>query len=122
MAAALTYYTMLSLAPTLIIAIAIAGYLFGDRLAEAQVLETVQQFTTEEIARTVAGLIDRANRPDSGVLAGSISIAILVDRGLGRLHPDPRHLQHDLAGRRRTHRSPVHDSEPVDRDRDGVWS
>ena len=78
MAAALTYYTMLSLAPTLIIAIAIAGYLFGDQLAETQVLETVQQFTTEDIARTVAGLIDRANRPDSGVLAGSISIAILV--------------------------------------------
>lgn len=78
MAAALTYYTMLSLAPTLMIAIAIAGYLFDNQLAETEILALFQRYTTDEIAQTVAGLIDRARHPQSGYLAGAISIGILV--------------------------------------------
>jgi membrane protein len=78
MAAALTYYAMLSLAPTLMIAIAIAGYLFDDQLAEAEILTTIQQVTTPEIAQTISGLIQRANGPQSGVLAGTISLGVLI--------------------------------------------
>lgn len=78
MAAALTYYAMLSIAPTLVIAIAIAGYVFDDQLAEREVVNAVTQVTTPEIAETVGGLIDRAKHPESGFLAGSISIGVLV--------------------------------------------
>lgn len=78
MAAALTYYAMLSLAPTLMIAIAIAGYLFDDRLAEAEILSVVEQFTTPEIAKTISGLIRRASGPQSGVFASAISIGVLI--------------------------------------------
>jgi membrane protein len=78
MAAALTYYAMLSLAPTLMIAIAIAGYLFDNQLAEAEILAAVQQFTTPEIAKTISGLIQRASGPQSGIFASSISVIVLI--------------------------------------------
>ena len=78
MAAATTYYAMLSLAPTLMIAIAIASYVFDGQLAEAEILEAIREFTTPEIAQTIAGLIQRVNLPQSGVVAGTFSIGIFL--------------------------------------------
>ena len=62
----------------MMIAIALAGYLFDDELARGEILAVVQQVTTPEIAETIGGLIDRAQEPRSGIFAGSISIAVLV--------------------------------------------
>ena len=78
MAAAMTYYAMLSVAPTLIISIAIASYIFDDHLAEIEILAAIREFTTPEIAQTIAGLIRRANMPQSGFLAGTFSVGIFV--------------------------------------------
>jgi len=78
MAAATTYSAMLSLAPTLMISIAIASYIFDGQLAEAEILEAIRKFTTPEIAQTIAGLIQRANLPQSGVVAGTFSIGIFL--------------------------------------------
>ena len=38
MSAAMTYFTMLSLAPLLMIAIAIAGWVYDDQLAEQEII------------------------------------------------------------------------------------
>jgi len=78
MAAATTYYAMLSLAPTLMISIAIASYIFDGQLAEAEIIEAIREFTSPEIAQTIAGLIRRANLPQSGVVAGTFSVAIFL--------------------------------------------
>lgn len=78
MAAAMTYFTMLSLAPLLMMAIAIAGFLFGDQIAEHEIVERISQFTTPELAGTIAALIKNASKPESGLIAGTVSIAILV--------------------------------------------
>ena len=78
MSAALTYYTMLSLAPMLMIAIAIAGYIFDNKLAESEIVEQVSLVTTPEIAKTVGGLIKRASQPSSGIVAGTISLCVLT--------------------------------------------
>ncbi len=78
MSAALTYFTMLSLAPLLVMAIAIAGFAFGDKMAEAEIVELAARFTTEEIAGTIANLIKNASRPATGIVAGTISVAILL--------------------------------------------
>lgn len=77
MSAALAYFTMLSVAPLVLIAIAIAGYVFDDQLAEKQVVDQVAIFTTPEIAKTVAGLIQNAKRPSSGLVASSLSLVVL---------------------------------------------
>ena len=78
MAAATTYYAMLSLAPTLMIAIAIASYIFDGQLAEAEILEATREFTTPENAQIIAGLIQRASLPQSGIVAGTFSIGIFL--------------------------------------------
>lgn len=78
MAAALAFYTMLSLAPCLMIAIAIAGYLYDVTTAAEEITKQVELLTTPGIAETVAGLIERASKPRSGLVAGTISICVLV--------------------------------------------
>ena len=78
MAAAMTYFGMLSLAPLLVIAIAIAGSFFGDSLAQEEIMEQVKLFTTDDIAKVIGGLIANATSPQSGFLAGTISVAVLV--------------------------------------------
>ena len=77
MAAAMTYYTMLSLAPLLMIAVAIAGYVYDDKLASEELIEQVKVATSPTIAETISGLIDNATKPKSGILASSISLLIL---------------------------------------------
>ena len=52
--------------------------MFGDQLAENEVIERVALFTTDTIAETVAGLIRNATRPASGIVAGSVSLAVLA--------------------------------------------
>ena len=78
MAAAMTYFTMLSLAPLLTMAIAIAGYFFESSLAQETVVDHVSAYTTEDVAKTIAGLIKNASRPSSGLLAGVLSIVVLI--------------------------------------------
>lgn len=73
----MTYFTMLSLAPLLLIAIAIAGYVFDDRLIESEIIQNVRSFTTPAIASTVAGVIKNATAPSSGLLASTISLLVL---------------------------------------------
>ena len=78
MAAALSYYTMLSLAPCLMMAIAIAGYIYEDSVVENEIIRQVKLISTPEIAETVKGLIQRASQPRSGIVAGTISVCVLV--------------------------------------------
>lgn len=69
---------MLSLAPLLLIAIAIAGYVFDDQLVESEIIDNVRQFTTPDVAATVAGVIKNATAPSSGLLASTISLMVLL--------------------------------------------
>lgn len=77
MSAAMTYYTMLSLAPLLLIAIAIAGYVFDNQAIESAILQNVRAFTTPDIANTVAAVMRNASEPSSGLLASTISLVVL---------------------------------------------
>ncbi len=77
MSAAMTYFTMLSLAPLLVIAIAIAGFVYDGKYAEQEIIQQVSVITTPAIAETVAGLIKNATKPGSGLLASSISLLVL---------------------------------------------
>lgn len=78
MSAAMTYFTMLSLAPLLMIAIAIAGWVFDNQLAEQEIIEQFQIFTTPEIAKTIGGIIHNATRPRAGLIAGTLSVLVLA--------------------------------------------
>lgn len=78
MAAALAYYAMLSVAPTLVIATAVAGWIYDEQLVEQKIVDTVSQVTTPEIAQVIADVIGRAQTPQQGIVAGTISVVILL--------------------------------------------
>jgi membrane protein len=77
--AALAFYMVFSLAPVLIVAIAVAGLAFGQRAAEGEVLRQMQALVGETGAKAVQAIIQSANRPALGVIAATIGIvAVLV--------------------------------------------
>ena len=79
LAAALSYYMIFSLAPVLIIAIAIVGSIFGEEAAKGEIVEQIQGLVGEQGAQFIQTAITNANRPDaSGGLASLISIVVLL--------------------------------------------
>src|SRR6266852_4488319 len=67
--AALAYYMALSLAPTLVILLAIAGLAFGAKAAEGHVIVQIQSLVGHEGAEVIQSMIVGAHRPKSGLTA-----------------------------------------------------
>jgi len=78
MGAALAYYTLFSLAPLLIIAIAVAGLVFGQEAARGEIVAQIQGLIGREGAIAVQGLLKSANEPAQDIFATVISIVTLV--------------------------------------------
>ena len=78
MGAALSYYTLFSIAPLLIIVIAVAGAVFGDEAARGALFDELHALTGEQGAKAVEGLVQAADRPREGLAAGTIGILLLV--------------------------------------------
>ena len=77
--AALAYYTVFSLAPLLIIAIAIAGLVFGQEAAQGQIFEQLQALIGEESGKAMQDMVQSANaKPATGVVATLIGVATLL--------------------------------------------
>ena len=76
--AALAFYMIFSLAPVLIVAIAVAGLAFGHRAAEGEVLRQMQALVGETGAKAVQAIIQSANRPALGVIAAIIGIVTVL--------------------------------------------
>jgi membrane protein len=78
MGAALSYYTLFSLAPLLIIVIAVAGLVFGQEAVQGEVFGQLQGLLGDEGAAGVQGLLKSASNPRSGMLATVIGVAFLI--------------------------------------------
>lgn len=79
LAAALAYYTLFSLAPLLIIAIAIAGAVFGEEAARGDIVGQIQGLVGIEGAEAIEAMIENAQRPGSGgAIATIVSVAVLL--------------------------------------------
>ena len=78
MGAALAYYTLFSLAPLLIIAIAVAGLVFGQEAARGEIVAQIQGLIGRDGAIAVQGLLKGASAPAQDVIATLISTALLV--------------------------------------------
>jgi membrane protein len=76
--AALAFYTIFSLAPVLIVAMAVAGLVFGHQAAEGQILLQLQVMVGETGARAVQTVIQSADRPVLGVVASTIAIGTVL--------------------------------------------
>jgi membrane protein len=77
--AALSYYTLLSLAPLVLLSIALGGLFFGNAATVNHITQQVRDVAGSEAARLVETLATEAAKPSSGTLASILSmITILV--------------------------------------------
>jgi len=77
-AAALAYYTILSLAPLLIIVIAVAGIAFGQENVRNQILGQIGQLVGQDAAKTIATMMQKASKPSKSIPAAAIGVATLL--------------------------------------------
>jgi membrane protein len=78
LAAALAYYTVFSIAPLLILAIAIAGSVFGQAAAKEQIVSQLRNEIGSEGAKAVVAALNNASQPELSGIASLISIGILL--------------------------------------------
>jgi membrane protein len=78
LAAALAFYAALSIAPILIIAIAVAGLAFGQDAARGEIFREAQGLVGADSAKTIESMVEGAARPRTGVWATVLSIGLLL--------------------------------------------
>lgn len=78
LAAALAYYTIFSLAPLLVIAIGVAGLVFGHDVAGKQVIGQVQSAMGEQAGKAVGDMVNSASQPGSGGVGTILGILMLL--------------------------------------------
>ncbi|TFZ07923.1 YihY/virulence factor BrkB family protein [Ramlibacter humi] len=78
MGAAISYYTVFSLAPLLVIVIAIAGAVFGREAVQGVVSAQLSGLVGTQGAEMVQNLVASASDTSRGLVAGLISIGVLV--------------------------------------------
>ena len=79
LASSLSYYTLFSLAPLLIIVISIAGFAFGREAAQQQIVGTIQGMIGQQSAEAVQGMIQNAsNEPKTGMIATVVGVITLI--------------------------------------------
>jgi membrane protein len=67
--ASLAYYTLFSLAPILVIAIAIGGLIFGAEAVRGEIVGQIQGLTGREGALAVQAMLEGAAKPSSSIAA-----------------------------------------------------
>ncbi|HEX8151727.1 MAG TPA: YihY/virulence factor BrkB family protein, partial [Thermoanaerobaculia bacterium] len=76
--AALAYYTIFSIAPLLLIAISIAGMVFGQEAARDQIAGQLQNVMGASTAKAVEEMVANAAKPKAGIIASIVGIVTLI--------------------------------------------
>jgi membrane protein len=78
LAAALAYYALFSIAPLLLIAISVAGLVFGREAAEGEIFRQLHDLVGPQGAAAVQDVVRNANRTDQGVLASVVGLVLIL--------------------------------------------
>src|SRR4029078_8788419 len=76
--AALAFYTLFSMTPILIVAIAVAGYFFGAEAARGDIISELQGLVGRNGAQAIQALLAAARNPASGLVATIVSSVLLL--------------------------------------------
>jgi membrane protein len=76
--ASLAYYTMLSVAPLLVVITAIGGLAFGPEAARGQLVHEMKDMVGTEGAQAVQTMVAHAYEPTTGVIASVIGLVVLL--------------------------------------------
>jgi membrane protein len=92
MGAALAYYTIFSLAPLLVIVIAIAGLVFGEEAARGQIMVQLQGLMGADAARAIETLLEGAGSNKTGgaiaTIVGFLTLLLGATTVFGELQND----------------------------------
>lgn len=75
--AALAYYTVLSLAPLVIVVIAVIGLVFGRDAAQGQIMAEIQGMVGSQGAQAIQTVVANASKPASGIIASLLGLLTL---------------------------------------------
>lgn len=78
LAASLAYYALLSTAPLVLLAISIAGLVFGEEAARGQIAQAIGSVVGEQAAAGIQGVAGAAHHTRSGVIGSAVSIGVLL--------------------------------------------
>ncbi|HEX2797874.1 MAG TPA: YhjD/YihY/BrkB family envelope integrity protein, partial [Immundisolibacter sp.] len=78
MGAALSYYSVFSLAPLLLIVVSVAGLVFGDEAVRGELFAQLQGLMGENAAKTIQGLLASVSNPTDGVIGTVVGIGVLL--------------------------------------------
>jgi membrane protein len=81
--AALAYYSVFSIGPILLIAIAVAGFFFGREAVSGQVTETLRGMLGDTGSQALSSMLQGADQPTKGALATVIGIGLLLFAAIG---------------------------------------
>lgn len=77
--AALAYYTVFSLAPLLVISIAMAGLVLGQEAAQGQIFDQLRGLLGDEGGRAIQDMVRSASsKTSSGVIASLVGVVTLL--------------------------------------------
>ena len=83
LSAALSYYTLFSLAPLLTIAVAIAGLVADENVVQGEMLGQIQGLIGKPGADAIANMVESASQPVQGTIATVVSLVTLVIVSMG---------------------------------------
>jgi len=78
LAAALAFYTIFSVAPLLIVVIAIAGLVFGREAAQGQIVNQIEGLVGRDGAEIIQSIVENARKPSASIAATAIGLATLL--------------------------------------------
>lgn len=94
MSAALSYYTLFSLVPILLICIGFAGFIFGPEAAQGRILGTINDMIGHTTGKQIRIMIESANKTETSstqvfgvmiLIFGASGIFLEIQSGLNRI-------------------------------------
>jgi membrane protein len=108
--ASVAFYTLLSLAPVIVIAVAVAAVVYGQEAAQGRLAAEIRSVAGPEIARTIQEIIKGAYKPRTGAIAtllGLVTLAFGASSIFVELHEAMNTIWHVSVPRDRTNAAAV---------------
>lgn len=78
LAAGLACYTLLSIAPLLVLSVAVAGLWFGEEAARGQIVGQIGSVVGNEAGTAVQAIAANARKPSTGIISTIVGVAVLL--------------------------------------------
>jgi membrane protein len=76
--ASIAYYTLFSIAPVLLVVVAVAGLGFGREAAEGAIVDQLSILMGHQTAKALQDMIESAAKPQEGILATIVGLVVLL--------------------------------------------